>query len=280
MDGNEPPFRADDLHVIRTNSHHYDKYGSAVLTAMTSPFSLETLRFLRALKRHNDRDWFKARRDRYEAHVRGPMIAVIERLAKDFRKFAPELVVSPKTSLYRIYRDTRFSEDKTPLKTHVAASFRWRGLDKGRSAGLYVEVTPGWVWMGGGLYAPEMADLVRIREHISATYTAIDRIARARAFRSAVGPLEGERLSRVPRGFAKDDPAVEYLRYRQFLAGCEYPAEFATSQRFYPTLLRTFRSIMPLIRFLNEPLASAPEGVRRWSDPRSVPIRRGGILIT
>jgi len=222
---------------------------------MSSPFTPETLRFLRALKRNNDREWFRARKDRYEAHVRGPMIALIERLAHDFRTFAPEIVASPKTSLYRIYRDTRFSEDKTPLKTHVAASFRWRGFERGRGAGLYVEIAPGWVWMGGGMYAPEMPDLVRVREHISSTYPTVDRLVRGRAFTRAVGALEGEQLTRIPKGFAKDDPALEYLRYRQFLAGREYPAALATSPRFYSTLLSTYKAIFPLIRFLNEPLA-------------------------
>jgi uncharacterized protein (TIGR02453 family) len=225
---------------------------------MTTFFTQDTLRFLRALKRHNDREWFRSNRERYEAHVRGPMIALIERLAVDFKRFAPEIAASPKASLYRIYRDTRFSEDKTPLKTNVAASFRWRNLPRGQGAGLYVEVAPGWVWMGGGLYAPETADLVRVREHISDSYPAIDRIVRGRAFRRAVGTLEGERLTRVPRGFAKDHPAADYLRFRQFLAGCEYPPEFATSAKFYPTLVGTFKGILPLIRFLNEPLTSRP----------------------
>ena len=80
---------------------------------------------------NNDRDWFRARRGEYDRVVRDPMVAVIEQLAIDFGRFAPEMVASPKASLYRVYRDTRFSADKTPLKTHVSASFRWRGLPKG-----------------------------------------------------------------------------------------------------------------------------------------------------
>jgi len=87
------------------------------------PFTPKTLAFLRALKRNNDREWFKARKDDYEQHVREPMIMLLARLADDFRRFAPELVADPKVSLYRIYRDTRFSADKTPLKTNVAAHF-------------------------------------------------------------------------------------------------------------------------------------------------------------
>lgn len=218
-------------------------------------FTPETLEFLRQLKRNNDREWFKARKDRYEEHVRGPMVALIERLAIDFKRFAPEIVASPKTSLYRIYRDTRFSEDKTPLKVQVSASFRWRGLPKGEGAGLYLEVHPQWVWMGGGFWAPPMPQLVRIREHIATTYPDIDRIARARSFTRVFGSLEGEKMTRVPRGFAKDDPAAEYLKLRQFLGGREFPPKFATTREFYPALIETYKVLMPLIRFLNEPLS-------------------------
>lgn len=217
-------------------------------------FTSETLKFLRALKRNNDRDWFKARKDQYELHVRGRMIEVIERLAVDFQRFAPEIVASPKASLYRIYRDTRFSEDKTPLKVQVSASFRWKGLPKGDGAGLYLEIHPQWVWMGGGFWAPPMPQLVRIREHVAETYPRIDRIARARPFTRVLGKLEGEKMTRVPRGFAKDHAAAEYLRFRQFLAGREFPPEFATTREFYPALIETYKALMPLIRFLNEPL--------------------------
>ena len=112
-------------------------------------FSRDTLRFLRSLKRNNNRDWFKARKDEYDGCVRSPMLEVITHLAGDFRRFAPELVASPQKSMYRIYRDTRFSENKTPLKTHVAAGFPWRGLPRHEGAGLYFEVAAGWVWAGG-----------------------------------------------------------------------------------------------------------------------------------
>lgn len=217
-------------------------------------FTSRTLSFLRSLKRNNNREWFASRRDDYERHVRQPMIAVIERLAVDFCRFAPELDASPKRCLFRIHRDTRFSGDKSPYKTQVAAAFRWRGMPRGEGAGLYVEVAPGWVWMGGGFYAPETSHLVRIRQHIADTYPALDRLTRRRSFRDAVGELDGERLTRVPRGFVKDDPAAEYLKYRNFLAGREFPAEFATGPKFYPTLVTTFRAVMPLVRFLNEPL--------------------------
>src|SRR5262245_52875824 len=120
----------------------------------TPSFSAKTLAFLRALKRNNDREWFNARRAEYEQHVRGPMIAVVERLAVDFKKIAPHMAADPKTSLFRPWRDTRFSEDKAPLKTNVAAVFPDRRLGRMNGAGLYFEVAPTWVWIGGGSYAP------------------------------------------------------------------------------------------------------------------------------
>src|SRR5690349_21409678 len=212
-------------------------------------FSRDTLRFLRSLKRNNNRDWFKARKDEYDGCVRSPMLEVITHLAGDFRRFAPELVASPQKSMYRIYRDTRFSENKTPLKTHVAAGFPWRGLPRHEGAGLYFEVAAGWVWAGGGMWAPQPPQLHRVREHISTTYPEIQRISRASAFRRNVGELEGDRLTRVPRGFSKDDPSAEYLKQYRFVAGREFPASLATTAEFYPTLLRTFKALMPLVRF-------------------------------
>ena len=222
---------------------------------MPSPrFTPTTLRFLRSLKRNNNRDWFKARKDQYDASVREPMIEVINALAVDFRRFAPELIASPQKSMYRIYRDTRFSENKTPLKTHVAAGFPWRGLPRHEGAGLYFEVAHGWVWAGGGMWAPQPPQLLRVREHISSTYPEIQRLSRTTTFRRHLGELQGDRLSRVPRGFSKDDPAAEYLKLYRFVAGREFPASLATSAEFYPTLVRTFKALMPLVRFLNEPL--------------------------
>src|SRR6478609_12169743 len=136
----------------------------------TPHFSPATLTFLRALKRNNDRDWFKARKERYERDVKAPMLAVIEQLANDFKSIAPEIIASPKVSMYRIYRDTRFSADKTPLKTNVAASFPWRGLHRHQGAGLYIEVAARWVWVGGGMYAPQTAQLAAVREHVAGNH--------------------------------------------------------------------------------------------------------------
>jgi uncharacterized protein (TIGR02453 family) len=224
---------------------------------MFAPFTRKTVAFLRALKRNNDRAWFKERKAEYETHVRGPMIALLAHLADDFQSFAPELVADPRVSLFRIYRDTRFSADKTPLKTNAAAHFPDRRLRKA-GAGLYLEVAPKWVWIGGGIYMPEAHELVAIRAHVGAHHTKLRKIVEARSFIRAVGHLHGEQLTRVPRGYASDHPAVHYLRFRQFLAGREYPAEFACETRFYPEVLKIFRQVAPLVRFLNAPLLARP----------------------
>jgi uncharacterized protein (TIGR02453 family) len=225
------------------------------MAAATPPrFPAGTLSFLRRLKRNNRREWFNAHRDEYERDVRDPMIAVIERLAIDFQSFAPDLVANPKRSLYRIYRDIRFSEDKKPYKTHVAAVFPCRDLPKHEGAGMYLHVAPDGVWVGGGLWAPQTPQLQTIREHVALNHRRLRAIVTAPAFRKVVGTLEGDRMQRVPRGFPKDHPAAEYLRHRQFLAGAEFPASFATSPKFYRGVLGVFRSISPLVRFLNDAL--------------------------
>jgi len=231
---------------------------------VASPFTRKTLAFLRALKRNNDREWFRARKVDYEQHVRAPMIALLQQLARDLPALAPDLVSDPRVCLFRIYRDTRFSNDKRPLKTNVAAHFPSRKFPKGEGAGLYVEVAPQWVWMGGGIYMPSSSELNAIRGAIADDHRRFRRVVTAPAFRRAVGELSGEQLTRVPRGYLKDHPAADYLRHRQFIGGREYPADFAVTPRFYSELLTVFRGIAPLVGFLNHAIASRTSDTREF----------------
>ena len=224
-------------------------------------FQPRALSFLRALKRNNDREWFKARKEQYDELLGAPMLAIIEQLALDFQSFAPDLVASPKVSMYRIYRDTRFSEDKSPLKTHVAAMFPCRGLARHEGAGLYFHVALDGVWVGGGMYAPDTSHLQAERDHIATNIKRFRAIVESPRFRRAFGKLEGERLQRVPRGYPADHEAADYLRHRQFLAGKEYPARFACSPGFYKGVVGVFREAAPLVRFLNEPLLKRERSV-------------------
>ncbi|HEX4348037.1 MAG TPA: DUF2461 domain-containing protein [Vicinamibacterales bacterium] len=216
-------------------------------------FDPKAIAFLKALKRNNDREWFRTRKDEYERLLRGPMLAMVERLAADFRSFAPDLAATPK-SVYRIYRDTRFSNDKTPLKTYVSAVFPHKKLAKGVGAGMYFEVGQDWTWVGGGMYAPETRQIQAEREHIAKNHKRLRKILSAPAFSKTIGKLEGAQLQRIPRGFDKEHPAADLLKYRQFLAGTEFPGGLATSAKFYPSVLRVFKTIAPLMAFLNEPL--------------------------
>lgn len=245
---------------------------------MTSPFTPKTLSFLRALKRNNDREWFRQRKDEYELHVRGPMIRLIEALARDFPTIAPGLAADPKVSLFRPYRDTRFSADKTPIKTHVAARFPARGFVRGEGAGLYVHIGVDGVWAGGGMYMPSAADLAAIRAQIASNHPRLHNVVTSRAFRKTAGELTGERLTRVPRGFSADHPAAHYLQFKQFIGGAEWEPSFATSRVFYRELCAVFGAVTPLVSFLNAALlarTAAPQALTAAA-PRQGRPRAGG----
>jgi uncharacterized protein (TIGR02453 family) len=216
-------------------------------------FTNKTIAFLRALKKNNDRGWFHAHRSEYEQHVRGPMVAIVDQLAHDFRTFAPDLVADPKVSLFRPWRDTRFSENKAPLKTNIAAVFPNRTLGRMNGAALYFEVATTWVWIGGGIYAPDSSQLHAIREHIAANLRRFQKVLQAPAFRK-LGGLKGDRITRVPRGWPRDHPAADFLMHKQFLGFREEPATFAIRPDFYKQLLTATKALSPLVAFLNEPL--------------------------
>lgn len=217
-------------------------------------FPKEGLQFLRTLKRNNNREWFQEHKSIYENSLKRPMSDLIAALAEDFQKFAPEMVASPKASAYRIYRDTRFSNDKSPYKTHIAAVFPRLGLGKHEGAAFYLHIAPSEVFIGGGLYMPLPEDLNSVRQQIAEDTAAFEKIIAARQFRNFFGSVRGERLSRVPRGFAADHRAAEFLKYKQFLAGRTLPAAAATTASFYKQVVDTFRAMLPFVRFLNEPI--------------------------
>jgi uncharacterized protein (TIGR02453 family) len=221
---------------------------------MPAIFTPKTLTFLRALARNNDREWFKAHKAEFVTHVQTPLHALIERLAGDFQSFAPDLACSPRESTFRQYRDTRFSEDKSPLKTHVSAVFPSRLLAKGEGAGLYVQIDPKEVWIGGGLYHPPSPVLQLVRAHIAANLQHLRAIVESPAFKRRVGAVSGETLTRVPRGFDATHPAAAYLKHKDLLVMKTFPGRFGADPAFYATLVGLFRDMAPFVRFLNEPL--------------------------
>jgi uncharacterized protein (TIGR02453 family) len=222
-----------------------------------SAFPKEGLQFLRSLKRHNNREWFQEHKGIYETHVKVPINQLIEALSIDFREFAPEMVASPKVSAYRIHRDTRFSKDKTPYKTHVAAVFPPSSIGKHEGAAFYLQIDPSRLLIGGGVYMPLPEDLQAIRTHISENPRRFESIIESHSFTKMFGVVEGEQLTRVPRGFNSDHPAAEYLKFKQFLASRNFDGKVTVSPGFYKLVVETFKGMTPFIRFLNEPILKA-----------------------
>ena len=226
-------------------------------------FPAAGLTFLRKLKRNNHREWFLLNKQSYQENVQQPMIELVHALAPEFATFAPEIMASPKVSLYRIYRDTRFSKDKSPYKTQVAAGFSHRDLEKNQGAGFYLQIAPSEFLIGGGLYHTESEDLAAIRHHIATHHRRLAAILNAREFRRLFQGLSGEQLARVPRGFPPDHAAADLLRRKQFLAARRLPPDMVTTPEFGRVVLETFRALHPLLQFLNEPIVQKRNAKQR-----------------
>jgi len=218
-------------------------------------FPPEALTFFRSLARNNRREWFLPRKPLFEEKARQPMGQLVECLNAGMKKFAPAYVTDPAKAIFRLYRDTRFSKDKTPYKDHIAAYFTRRGLCCGGGAGFYFSVSHKGVEVGGGIYMPSPEALLAIRNHIAIHHEDLRKIARARAIKTLFGELHGERLTRPPKGFVKGHPAEDLLRFKQFLVFAELPADLATTPALYTELQKRFQAMTPFIEFLNAPLA-------------------------
>jgi len=215
--------------------------------------------FLRALKRNNRREWFQPRKPIYDEKVRAPMVELVNALGAEMMEFAPSYVREPQAAIYRLYRDTRFSPDKTPYKTHIAAIFPRRGFEKHACAGLYFSVSPEEIEVAGGVYMPQAAELRAIRLHLLDRHEEFRSLLANRALRRLMGELQGDQLSRVPKGFPAGHPAEDLVRYKQWLLFLTLDPALATSPKLLPELTKRFRAMMPFLEFLNAPLA----GVQR-----------------
>jgi uncharacterized protein (TIGR02453 family) len=222
-------------------------------------FPKEGIQFMRALARHNDRDWFLPRKPIFEEKVKQPMRQLVEAVNAAMKSFAPEYVTDPDKAIYRIYRDTRFSKDKTPYKDHIAASFPRRGLPGG--AGYYFAVSHKNVAIGGGIYMPAPQTLLAMRNHVALHHQDFRRIAKARAVKELFGQVQGEQLSRVPKGFEATHPAADLLRFKQFILYMELPPELAAGPELLGEIVKRFRAMRPFLEFLNAPLAEKKVGL-------------------
>jgi len=217
-------------------------------------FPAEGLQFMRGLARNNNRDWFLPRKSLFEEKVKQPMRELVEAVNGAMKSFAPEYISDPDKAVFRIYRDTRFSKDKKPYKEHIAASFPRRGLPAG--AGYYFALSHKAVSMGGGIYMPSPETLLAIRNHVAAHHQDFRRITGARSVKRLFGEIQGEQLSRVPKGFPATHPAADLLRFKQFLLYVELPPDVAAGPGIHAEIVKRFRAMRPFLDFLNAPLAA------------------------
>jgi uncharacterized protein (TIGR02453 family) len=217
-------------------------------------FPKEGIQFFRSLMRNNRREWFQPRKQIFEDKLKQPMRELVMELNREMARFAPEYVTDPEKAIYRIYRDTRFSKDKTPYKDHIAASFHRRSAVAHGDAGFYFSVSHKEVAVGGGVYMPSPETLQAIRQHLAAHHAEFRKLIRGKAVRELFGEMQGSQLTRVPKGFAADGPAADLVRYKQFLFFVELAPELAATEALYGEIVRRFRAIAPFLRFLNAPL--------------------------
>ena len=215
-------------------------------------FSGEAVTFLRGLERHNKREWFQPRKQVYEEHVRAPLEGLVNAINGELAEFAPRYVTPVKKAVFRIYRDTRFSKDKRPYKTHVAATFYLQNLCKAAGPCFYFHFTAKELLVFAGVYMPEREELLAIRNLLAERHEEFREILRGKTIR-AMGELQGEQLSRVPKGFAKDHPAEDLLRRRQWFLESTLDGGLVTSGRMLPEIINRFRAATPMLELLNQP---------------------------
>jgi len=214
---------------------------------MPSYFTPELFRFLSRLKRNNDREWFLAHKDEYESCVRQPAIRFVTDFAVPLFEISPHLVADPRStrgSLFRIYRDTRFSNDKRPYKTHAAMRFSHRGKDV-HSPGFYLHLEPGGCFAACGLWHPEPATLLKVRTAI------VERPAEWRPVRKLLNWDDAGKLSRAPRGFPPDHEFVEDLKLRDLGTAVEFTDKQICSSTFMASFCRACRKMSPVAAFLS-----------------------------
>jgi uncharacterized protein (TIGR02453 family) len=219
------------------------------ISSETASFDRELFAFLADLRAHNDREWFAANKERYEAQVLEPALAFIEDFGYRLHDISPHFRADPRRqggSLFRIHRDTRFSKDKSPYKSNIGMHFRHERAKDAHAPGYYLHLEPGGVFAGGGIWHPETTALTAIRQAI-----VDDPGAWSRARRLGGGlELRGDALKRVPTGFDKEHPHAEDLKRKDFFAWIALDEATATAPDFLDRYTRVCESAAPLMRFL------------------------------
>lgn len=217
-------------------------------------FSPEALRFLRGLKRNNRREWFESRREIYERELKLPMLALLERLTAGMMDYAPAHVRPAAKCLFRIYRDTRFSDDKSPYKSHLGAWWSRNGMNKTSGGGFYFHVGATELVIAAGVYMPEKDQLLAIRRRLLETHAEWRRLIEDRKLLRLFCVHDPMALARAPRGFPAEHPASEWIKWRQWGVTAHLPAETALQPGLDEEVERRFRLAAPMVDYLNAPL--------------------------
>lgn len=229
-------------------------------------FSPRAFTFLRQLKKNNNREWFLSHKDDFETHLVQPMRDLVEEMDVRLAGFAPEIGGSPKRSIFRIYRDVRFSKDKSPYKTnmgcwftHVRAGHGVGSETHGAGAGFYFHLEPGGCFAAAGIWMPPRESLAAIRGAIAEDYGTLKKITGNPGFKRKFGTLSEEKmLTRVPKPWDKEHPAGDFLRRSSFTVSTQVPDADVTTDRLPALLEKHYTSALPLVRWLNASLGHAP----------------------
>jgi uncharacterized protein (TIGR02453 family) len=233
------------------------KAAHASTSAANSYMRPQALTFLRNLIRHNDREWFTPRKAEFEAELKEPMLAIVRKITDAMVTFAPNHIRPAEKSLFRIYRDTRFSSDKRPYKTHVAAWWSHQGLEKTSGAGYYFHVSAKEVIIAAGAYMPEKDQLSAIRHWLVDNHAQFRKLLHSAAVRKTFTEFEGNALTRPPKGFPTDHPALDLIQCRQWGLSATLPANTALQPDFAAIIIRHFKLAAPVVDALNTPIAAA-----------------------
>jgi uncharacterized protein (TIGR02453 family) len=217
-----------------------------------------TFDFLNTLKKNNNREWFNEHKTEFQEEQKSIEIfadALLEKLSvHDVIETA-----SGKKSLYRIYRDTRFSKDKTPYKSHWSGSFK--RATKYRRGGYYFHIEPGNSFIGGGFWGPVPEDLKLIRDDIAFDPSSLRKIIAEPTFLSLFGTLHGEQLKTAPKGYDPSHEAIDLLRYKQFLISRKFSDKEVLSKNFLEEVNRTFTGMRPFFDYMSEVLTTDINGL-------------------
>ncbi|GEO09634.1 DUF2461 domain-containing protein [Segetibacter aerophilus] len=216
----------------------------------------ETLTYIENLTKNNNKAWFDENRHLFE-EAKSDFETLVKNIISSFGKIDPDIApLEAKNCIFRQYRDVRFSKDKTPYKHHMGASFD-RGGKKSGFAGYYLHIQPGNKSMaGGGIWMPEAAQLKKIRQEIDYSWEEFAAILNEPAFKKIYGGLEeGEfKLSREPKGYDKENPAIEVLKLKSVVAIHPLTDDELVSKDLLKKIVATFTALMPLIKFINRSL--------------------------